>query len=696
MMKLFYFVMMLFFSVFCRAQNTPLFKTGDRVCFIGNSITHSGEYHHNILLYHTTRFPDVKFKIFNCGVAGDRATDISNRMDSDILVRQPNIAIVSIGMNDVYYQSDLVAYQVNLEAVITKLLSKGITVMLQKPSLYDETTVNSTSFVTGKNLALKGAGDVMQNLAVKHNLKIVDYWQIMNDVNNAIHLTAPTTSIIRTDRIHPISTGHLVMAYQFVKTNSASNQQLVSKTVIDTDVATSQNQSANCSISNLSIQGGKVTFTSLENSLPFPTFAEQLPVLDYIPFTTDINTELLQVKNLPTGDYAVRVDSVVVGNFTNLALQNGVNLSTITNAPQYQQAEKVRLNLNKLWVLEANLRAISYITYDYLKDFVGDKNDVVAVKSFLDNKYGTVYATTYAYMKTQLDLYVKYKNAEKNLYVSSDSLRDEIYKLAMPVSHTFKVYPATPPNPNNLIKDSSFDLNFIDTYNALSTDLGWSSCANFNAGEFVSTKKSDLDGNHYYSCTTSIAKDDYNHALAQYTSKAIAPGKYKLTFGAKADAGSFYLKLSTKTATSVFLASNLTDASTGITLSANKIYIAPTADWQSYSCVFDMNFPATDYVRVFFQFHNKGTYEIREVQLFPYVSTAVNEVQNEIQLFSRNGSICLSGSNRVGTLEVYSVTGMLLKRIDVRNGGEFPFAKGNYIVKWMDGKSILKITKIII
>ncbi len=181
-----------------------------------------------------------------------------------------------------------------------------------------------------------------------------------------------------------------------------------------------------------------------------------------------------------------------------------------------------------------------------------------------------------------------------------------------------------PPVNNNVIKDSSFDLNFNNTYSALTTDLGWCSFTNFNVGEFVSTKMTETNGNHYFRCTTNIAKDDYNHALAQYTSKAIEPGKYKLTFRSKADAGGYYLKLSTKTATGVFLPTNLSESSNGITLDANRIYITPTTEWQNYSCVFDLNFTTADYIRVFFQFHNKGTYDIDDVQLIPYTPTAIN------------------------------------------------------------------------
>ena len=40
-----------------KADGHALFRDGDRVCLIGDSITHSGTFHSHIFLYYATRFP---------------------------------------------------------------------------------------------------------------------------------------------------------------------------------------------------------------------------------------------------------------------------------------------------------------------------------------------------------------------------------------------------------------------------------------------------------------------------------------------------------------------------------------------------------------------------------------------------------------------------------------------------------------
>ena len=89
-------------GVLANAQQPKLlFKKGDRVCFVGNSITHNGEFHHHIMQYYVTRFPKQPVHFFNAGVKGDVTGGILQRMDGDILKHKPTHAVIMIGMNDV-------------------------------------------------------------------------------------------------------------------------------------------------------------------------------------------------------------------------------------------------------------------------------------------------------------------------------------------------------------------------------------------------------------------------------------------------------------------------------------------------------------------------------------------------------------------------------------------------------------------
>ena len=84
------------------AQSIAPFQKGDRIAFVGNSITCGGHYHSYIWLYYMTRFPDQRIDIFNEGVGGDVAEMIYQRLDK-VFEHEPTVVTLSFGMNDVGY-----------------------------------------------------------------------------------------------------------------------------------------------------------------------------------------------------------------------------------------------------------------------------------------------------------------------------------------------------------------------------------------------------------------------------------------------------------------------------------------------------------------------------------------------------------------------------------------------------------------
>jgi lysophospholipase L1-like esterase len=85
-----------------QAQIAP-FRKGDRVVFVGNSITDGGHYHSYIWLYYMTRFPKERIDIFNAGIGGDVAGQILSRFDGDVLPKKPTVIALTFGMNDTKY-----------------------------------------------------------------------------------------------------------------------------------------------------------------------------------------------------------------------------------------------------------------------------------------------------------------------------------------------------------------------------------------------------------------------------------------------------------------------------------------------------------------------------------------------------------------------------------------------------------------
>jgi len=242
-----------------------------------------------------------------------------------------------------------------------------------------------------------------------------------------------TATIIGQDRVHPGSAGHLVMAYQFLKITKAP--QLVSEIVLDKDAKTSNKISKNCTVSDY--VNGKDGFSckTKENALPFPSSEGQKLGFDLVPFVADLSVEKLVIKNAK-GSKQLRIDTTVIGTFTKEELVKGINLSLYPNTPQFKQAIAVKEALNKMWKVVSDLRTIEYVEFKFLSYYKGNKDNMSEVRDYLDNLFKTKLSNT-PYYKTQFDRYYIVKANQKQLLQDFDTFRDDAYKVAQPIEHTF-------------------------------------------------------------------------------------------------------------------------------------------------------------------------------------------------------------------------------------------------------------------
>ncbi len=448
-------------------QPTPFFKKSDRVCFIGNSITHNGEFHHNILQYYVTRFPKQPISFFNAGIKGDVTAGILKRIDTDVMIHKPTHAVIMIGMNDVQRElygksitqnADTVArrkaaldlYRTNLDSIVRILLKKGVKVILQKPSAYDQTSTIKYPNNLGVNDALIECGIIMQKLADKYRLPTIDYGTIMTSITRQIQEKNPAATLTVNDRVHPGSMGHFIMSYQFLKTTKVP--ATVANIVVDVKKLTDKKANTNCSVKATMDKQYILTLQVSENALPFPITDNQQPAVALVPFTKELNNEMLQVLHLEKGNYRLFIDSTVIDDFSNEALQQGINLAMYKKTPQYQQALKVQKTLELLWENEASYRAVRFVEYTCLQSFA-QKNDMVAAKKYLDSLFAVRFKGQ-SYYRNAFDKYITYKPQITRLLQQADSLRNIVYAQALPVAHTFTIKKAEIPSVAALIEAS--------------------------------------------------------------------------------------------------------------------------------------------------------------------------------------------------------------------------------------------------
>jgi len=127
----------------------PLIKAGDKVVFLGDSITeagaHPGGYVALVREKLAQAHPETRLEIVGAGISGNRVPDLEQRLEKDVLSRKPNVVVIYIGINDVWHSQNGSGtsredYEQGLQRIIRKIQGTGARVILCTPSVIGEKT----------------------------------------------------------------------------------------------------------------------------------------------------------------------------------------------------------------------------------------------------------------------------------------------------------------------------------------------------------------------------------------------------------------------------------------------------------------------------------------------------------------------------------------------------------------------------
>lgn len=204
---------------------------GDRICFLGDSITANGGYIAEIFEYFKNNYSELEVGFYNCGISGARGYEfnLKNRMFCDCLSYFPKYISVMFGVNDSHpwlynpdnndadreeakkKQNEL--YPKTLERIVQFCGQYGIIPIICTPTPYDEYNDLPSDNIYLNTHALSYYADAARNIAKKYNLLLVDMHKVLIE-----HMKKKP---IGDDRFHPNELGHHLMAEQFLCTIGA-------------------------------------------------------------------------------------------------------------------------------------------------------------------------------------------------------------------------------------------------------------------------------------------------------------------------------------------------------------------------------------------------------------------------------------------------------------------------------------------
>ena len=212
-------------------------RGGDRVCFIGDSITTGGYYIQNVAAVLARAFPQAEIRFYNCDSPGDTTSNAVPRFERDVLAMKPSWVVIALSINDVR-DIPLYRYLRNMRDMIVRAKAGGARVMLMTPTVYDEDPAKQPKDAAGyiaemlnneavryHNRALSVMAAELAALAKEHDCLVAD---VYTPFRRLVELRAQGGSQLDLlpDRLHPSPEGHAVLAIAVLKAFGLSNEEI--------------------------------------------------------------------------------------------------------------------------------------------------------------------------------------------------------------------------------------------------------------------------------------------------------------------------------------------------------------------------------------------------------------------------------------------------------------------------------------
>lgn len=332
------------------------------VAFIGDSITHQGNYLKMIEHYYQTRYPQKRIKFVIKGIGGNVAQSIIDRFDWDItgdeLSGKIDEATLMVGTNDIgreMYKDDpnenaaakaaaIEAYENNVREIIKKCKEKNISLTLITPPALDDTEgfaqATGPMFPRCNTDGIKKAADVIKRISDEYKLPLIDFWTKSTETNEKIRKSGYDGEIITdNDRVHPSELGGFYLSYLFIK------QQDESPVVASVDID-AKSKSISCVNSDVTVNNisqTEVSYTYMPKAIPM-AYTESYKKWENdwdCPVTEEINREIIKINSLDSGTYEISFDGKGLSKtYTADELAEGVNIAIDEKNPGQIQAKE--------------------------------------------------------------------------------------------------------------------------------------------------------------------------------------------------------------------------------------------------------------------------------------------------------------------------------------------------------------------
>ena len=203
-----------------------LFQSGEKVLFIGDSITDCGRRNENTPLGQgyvlkiteliTAKYPERQIEYVNMGIGGDIVEGLENRWDTDVIAEKPDWVSVKIGINNASRQlNQEVAnedYLPEWEECYRRILIR-VKNELSAPLFLFEIFYIEEDVENPRPLAVDAYNERIHKLADEFDARLIR----TNEAFDTAVAARPGALWTTQDGVHPNAEGHTLMALEFLR-----------------------------------------------------------------------------------------------------------------------------------------------------------------------------------------------------------------------------------------------------------------------------------------------------------------------------------------------------------------------------------------------------------------------------------------------------------------------------------------------
>lgn len=233
-------ILLLVLLITATASARDILPGTDRILFLGDSITASGEYVDGVEAYLYAAYPERKWQVINAGLPSETVSglseeghaggqfprpDLHERLDRVLEKTKPELIFLCYGMNDGIYlplaEERFARFRAGIEKVRTKAAAAGARVIHLTPPPFDAEPIKTRTSSDGIGLPFDGYDAVLTAYSEWLISQRQQAWQVI-DIHAAMRTALKAKRAqdpgfrFANDGVHPSEEGHSVITRKIV------------------------------------------------------------------------------------------------------------------------------------------------------------------------------------------------------------------------------------------------------------------------------------------------------------------------------------------------------------------------------------------------------------------------------------------------------------------------------------------------